>query len=325
MMHKPQNSPALRRLYTTASLTVGLLTAATTADAQSFSVNFSGNLLMHAAISTFNGPYFNTTLDSQPDILPFVSSAPNAVRFTGPNHPINAAVNGNILAGIYTRIDSGGMATAQVEHPGFDPVSIFNQNFDTANLATFSSGTNLLAAPKGTLNSAASLPNGTILPTGTEIYAAFSGFALDPNRPDNYWHDTTTRITHQVYTAGLTQFYYRDASSAFHLFASSDDSALHNANRYDLNTAVTTWSGQYDPVGGDTIHINIQNFTFGNLLIKSGVLNQEFGAAPLLGIYGDYGLNFTATFTAIPEPGSSALLIGSACLIVGLTRRRSPR
>jgi hypothetical protein len=324
-MHNPFPSNAIRRLFTEATLAVSLLTAATTAHAQSFSVTFTGNLLAHGAVSTFNGSFANATLDTQPDILPFVSSESNAARFAGPNNPVNVAANSNILAGIYTRIASSGMAEAQVEHPGVNRVSIFGQNFDTANLVTYPSGTNLLAAPNGTLNSATSLPDGTFLPSGTQIYAAFSGFVLDPNRPDNYWHDSATNVTHQVYTSGLTQFYYRDGSNAFHLFASSDDSAFHFANRYALNTAMNTWSGQPDPVGGNSIGVDIQNFSFGNLLTKNGVLNQEYGVTPSLGLYGDYGLNFTATFTAIPEPSAAALLIGSACIIISLKRRRAAR
>jgi hypothetical protein len=102
--------------------------------ASAVDVRFSSSYVGHSAISTWDGDFVNANMNSQPDILPFMSADASALRYTG-NHPMNLIGRGNILAGIYTRLDGAG--TSGITTLGTS-TSAFGNSFPNFSIQTYS-------------------------------------------------------------------------------------------------------------------------------------------------------------------------------------------
>lgn len=292
-------------------------------------VSFSGGLIADNGISAWNGSYSNATMDSRPDILPFNGPGVGATRYTG-NNPVNLLGSGNILATIYTRISGNG--TAAVTAAG-GTTGAFGTSYTNYNLQTFGSGSRLpIAGATGTLGSALSLPNGTTLTAGTQLYAEFYSYVMDYNEPAAYWYDSGTHLMHQIYENGVMDFYYRDAGGQYHPFASYQNAVLDFSINYQTGVGNSTlWSGTSVPVGNVVLPATMDMSGLVGSLNTGGVIPAQRDAAPYVGFFGNFGASFSASFDTAnaflaPEPGRALMLLaGFMSLVLRRTRRSTGR
>lgn len=286
-------------------------------------VNFAGGFLADNAISAWNGSFSNTTMNSRPDLLPFNGPGIGATRYTG-NNPVNLLGSGNILATVYTRINGNGSISATASG---GTTSAYGSSFTNYSLQTFASGTRLpTAGATGTLGSALSLPNGTVLGAGTVIYADFLSYVMDYNKAAAYWYDSTTHRTHQVYENGVMDFYYLDGGS-YQRFASYQNSTLEFALDYTNGSGTRQWTGTSTAVNNVILPATMDASGFLGGLNVSGVSPGELGTAPYVGFFATYNTNFAMTFDDLnaymaPEPSRVVFFAGGMLAIVLRHSRR---
>ncbi|MDZ4404115.1 PEP-CTERM sorting domain-containing protein [Prosthecobacter sp.] len=276
----------------------------------------------HGSVSSWNGSFSNATMNSRTDILPFTSPVDGATRF-GPNHPANA--QGNVIASTYTQLDGAG--TFVTTSLG-TTTSVFGSNRPNYSVQSFANGSRLpIAAASGTLGSALNLPNGTLLNAGTTIYADFSAYVMDYNKPADYWHDTTTSLTHQVYEGGTTSFFYQDGLGQYQLLSSYAGSVMELLNNYSTGSTVINWNGTSTAVNNVLLPATLQFGVFGDNIQDTGILPSELNTSPYLGFFAIASMPFTANFdldnaTLAPEPARLLLLLaGAGCVMLRRKRR----
>jgi hypothetical protein len=307
-----------------------LLVAAVTAalnvppSASAVTVTFNYSYVGHGAISSWDGNFQNATMNTRPDILPFVSPDTGAIRYGG-NHPVNlVAPAATRVAGVYTLLD--GVGTSQALTSG-GTTSAFGSNRTNYSLTSHASGSRLpVAGATGTLSAPLTLPNSIILGAGTEVFADFYSYSMDYNNPASYWYDSTTMLQHQVYTGGTMDFYYKDGLGDFHLFASYENSSVHALVDYINALDNWTWSGSSVAVDDVLLPASV---TFGTSVAVgiSGVLPAELATNPYVGFFDIRTRSMTVNFDTlnavlVPEPSRALLLLGGL-LATGARRRRA--
>ncbi|HBJ87067.1 MAG TPA: hypothetical protein DDZ88_25050 [Verrucomicrobiales bacterium] len=314
------HSHARHRLLLIAShaATLGTLTPAS-----AVTVTFDYSYVGHGAISSWNGSFSNATMDSRPDIMPFVSPDTGAVRYTG-NHPVNLVVPATTrVAGVYTLLD--GVGTTETVSLGTN-TSAFGSNRSDYSITSHASGSRLpVAGATGTLTAPLTLPNSVILGSGTQVFADFYAYAMDYNNPASYWYDANTDIQHQVYTGGVMDFYYKDALDQYHRFASYEDSTVHALVDYIGNADTWIWSGTNVAVNDVLLPASV---SFGTAIAvnTSGIILSELETDPYVGFFDVRTRSMTVNFnelnaTLVPEPSRAVLLLGGLPGMWGRRRR----
>jgi hypothetical protein len=291
--------------------------------ASALDVNFTATYNVHGAISTWDGNFSNATMNTRPDILPFMSSATNAARYGG-NHPLNLLGGGTIIAGIFTMLDGAG-TTGLTTVAG--STSAFGGSFGNFSIQTYSTGARLpTAGATGVLGSTLSLPNGLSLSAGTQVFADYYSYVLDYDDPASYWYDSTSELQHQVYQGGFMDFYYKDNLDQFHLFARYEDAVVSATVDYVNNVDAWDWTGNNVAVDNVLLPTGI-SFSNNIALNNSGVILTELDTSPYVGFFSSRTRSFTASFdtdnaTLVPEPSSLVLLLMGT---LPLLRRRRAR
>jgi sulfatase modifying factor 1 len=270
------------------------------------------NLVWHEFYNIAPGyNYGNSTMNSRPAFLAFTSPEPGAARL--PSNIINAVA----VAGA---MDGGGTVVADRIFGSTTPA--FGTSYLNYTLTESLPGARLPnAAATGTLSSQLILADGTILPAGTGVYADFSGFRLDPNKPSNFWHNQATTVTTQVYEGGAVDLFYYDPSVlnpsglpiGYRRFARYTNAAWTGRNNYVANTNSASLVLSAAPADGSLVPAEVAVSTSAAIGIGFSVVPAELNTTdPYVGFFFTQTRALTFNFGqgAIAANGFGALIKG---------------
>lgn len=305
----------MRKLLTLVLAVVLSGTAPTAALAQVNVAMYGPNgTIGHGAIrvstGTFSGTY-GTYYNAQPILTPFMNSSGVGGRYA--THPVGG------LAVAYSRITGAGAFE-------FVPDGTFHGALPRGTGVFSAPGTHLpTAAHSGTLPSTVNLPNGTVIPAGTQILSDFAGLEMDYNNAADYWMSTGPNIEHRVYRNGTWGFYYDQGGGSFVQFAGYTNVTVQMTVNWGTGVVDANWSGTPTAVNGILLPAT-GTASSSDPVDSDGILNNEM-VSPIEGLYGRFPGGLTFSFdvqgaTHVPEPGSLALLLAAVCALAPSLRRR---
>ncbi len=243
------------------------------------------NLVWHQFYNIAPGyNYGNSTMNSRPAFLAFTSPDPGAPRL--PSNTINnLAIAGAMDGGgttVANRITGSSTPALGTSYPDYT----LTESLPGARLPN--------AAATGTLSGQMVLPDGTVLPAGAQIYADFSGFRLDPNKPSNFWHDQATSVTTQAYEGGVVDLFYFDPSAldasglpvGYRCFARYTNATWTGRNNYVANTNSASLALSAAPADGALVPAEVAVSTSAAIGIGFSVVPAELNTTdPYLGFF----------------------------------------